>query len=209
MTHMLAFYPIAKFLPEQLIEDPINWPLWGNPIWKWLSAIGVAVVAYFVIRLLKGPVARKLLALSKRTKTHVDDLLLSIVSKTLPLFSFVVSVYFGSLVLTLGDKLGLLLKNAALVVLLIQVALWVHKLATALITEAVTQRKEADPATASAFGVIGFFVRLVERLYGVSVPIIALPMGVETDVVREQLLKLIATLRAGNARHRRSRGHTP
>jgi hypothetical protein len=55
----------------------------------------------------------------------------------------------------------------------------------------------------------GFFVRLVERLYGVSVPIIALPMGVDTDVVKEQLLKLIATLRAGNARRRRSRGRTP
>lgn len=55
----------------------------------------------------------------------------------------------------------------------------------------------------------GFFVRLVERLYGVSVPVIALPMGVEVDVVKEQLLKLIATLRAGSARRRRSRGRRP
>jgi hypothetical protein len=55
----------------------------------------------------------------------------------------------------------------------------------------------------------GFFVRLVERLYGVSVPVIALPMGVETGVVREQLLKLIATLRAGSAPRRKNKGRTP
>ena len=55
----------------------------------------------------------------------------------------------------------------------------------------------------------GFFVQLVERLYGVSVPVIALPMGVEVDVVREQLLKLIATLRARSAQRRRSKGRKP
>jgi hypothetical protein len=55
----------------------------------------------------------------------------------------------------------------------------------------------------------GFFVRLVERLYGVAVPIIALPMGMETDVVKEQLLRLIATLPAGSGRSRRSRGRRP
>lgn len=54
----------------------------------------------------------------------------------------------------------------------------------------------------------GFFVRLMQRLYGVSLPIIALPMGVEVEVVRGQLLELIATLRAGSGRRRRSRGRT-
>jgi hypothetical protein len=55
----------------------------------------------------------------------------------------------------------------------------------------------------------GLFVRLVERLYGVSVPIIALPMGVNVNVVKDQLVKLVATLRAGSARRRRSKGRKP
>lgn len=54
-----------------------------------------------------------------------------------------------------------------------------------------------------------FFVRLVERLHGVSVPVIALPIGVEIDAVKEQLLELIATLRAESARRRKNKGHTP
>jgi small-conductance mechanosensitive channel len=71
------------------------------------------------------------------------------------------SVYAGSLILVLPDKVSATLKSIALVVLLIQVAVWVHKLATAVITQSITQRKDEDPASASAFGVIGFFVRLV------------------------------------------------
>jgi hypothetical protein len=55
----------------------------------------------------------------------------------------------------------------------------------------------------------GFFVRLVEQLYGVSLPIIALPMGAEIDAVKRQLLELIATLRARSARRRRSKGRRP
>ena len=54
-----------------------------------------------------------------------------------------------------------------------------------------------------------FFVQLVERLYGVAVPVIALPMGADPEVVKGQLLKLIATLPAGSARSRRNKGHRP
>jgi hypothetical protein len=55
----------------------------------------------------------------------------------------------------------------------------------------------------------GFFVRLVERLHGVSIPVIALPMGMEIDVAKEQLLKLIATLHAGSGKRRKSRDRRP
>ncbi|MBN1916679.1 MAG: mechanosensitive ion channel family protein [Verrucomicrobia bacterium] len=115
--------------------------------------------------------------LAKGTKTHVDDLLLNIMQKTMPLFALVMSAYVGSLVLILSDGLSKALKSIALVVLLIQVAVWVHRLATALITQSITQRKDQDPAAASAFGVIGFFVRLV--LWAVVVVVSLQNLGVK------------------------------
>ena len=39
-----------------------------------------------------------------------------------------------------------------------------------------------------------FFLRLVQRLYGVAVPVIALPMGVDRELVKEQLVKLLTAL---------------
>jgi hypothetical protein len=38
------------------------------------------------------------------------------------------------------------------------------------------------------------FLKLVQRLYGVTVPVIALPMGVDREIVTEQLLKLLTVL---------------
>lgn len=38
------------------------------------------------------------------------------------------------------------------------------------------------------------FLRIVETLYGVKVPVIALPMGAEREVMREQLIELLSRL---------------
>jgi len=38
------------------------------------------------------------------------------------------------------------------------------------------------------------FLKLVQRLYGVSVPVIALPMGIDRQIIREQLLRLLTAL---------------
>ncbi len=51
------------------------------------------------------------------------------------------------------------------------------------------------------------FLKVVQKLYGVSVPVIALPMGVGVDVVREQLLRLLTGL--PDRMHSRRNGATP
>jgi hypothetical protein len=51
------------------------------------------------------------------------------------------------------------------------------------------------------------FLKVAQKLYGVSVPVIALPMGVDVDVVREQLLHLLTAL-PDRMRSRRN-GATP
>lgn len=38
------------------------------------------------------------------------------------------------------------------------------------------------------------FLKVVQKLYGVNIPVIALPMGVDVDIVREQLLHLLTAL---------------
>jgi small-conductance mechanosensitive channel len=132
----------------------------GNEVWRWLVAAVVAVAVYVAIRIIKGPVARRLAALAKGTKTHLDDLLMTVMTKTIPLFALVVSVYVGSLVLWLPGGVAKAFRGIAVVVLMLQAALWVHKLAGAVITQAITRRRDEDPASASAYGVIGFFVRV-------------------------------------------------
>jgi len=51
------------------------------------------------------------------------------------------------------------------------------------------------------------FLKVVQRLYGVSVPVIALPMGVDRQIIREQLLRLLTGL--PERIHSRRNGSTP
>ena len=52
------------------------------------------------------------------------------------------------------------------------------------------------------------FLRLVEQIYGVAIPIIALPMGRAMTEVRDQVLALISTLPSGSGQSRKYTGHT-
>jgi len=148
-------------LKETLNETFLGTPVLGNPVWRWVLAVAVAVVAYFVLVLLKGPVAGRLAKAAKKTRTRLDDLLPAIVQRTTRLFVVIIAVYVGTFALRLPLVTVLAFTKIALVAFIFQVAAWVHRIVTAAITEAITQRKDADPASASAFGVIGFFVRLV------------------------------------------------
>jgi Ni,Fe-hydrogenase maturation factor len=51
------------------------------------------------------------------------------------------------------------------------------------------------------------FLKVVHRLYGVSVPVIALPMGMDRQIVREQLLQLLTGL--PERMHSRRNGGSP
>ena len=163
------------------IPDFFTVRLLDNLVWTWLLAAGIAILVYVGILFLKGPVARRLAALAKGTKTHLDDLLVSVVAKTIPLLALIIAIYIGSLLLQLPSKVALALKNIALVALLVQVALWVHRLVTGVLAQSITQRKEEDPASASAFGVIGFFVRLI--LWSAVVLVCLQNMGVQVTAL--------------------------
>ncbi len=163
------------------IPDFFTFWLLDNLVWTWLLAAGITILVYVGILFLKGPVARRLAALAKGTKTHLDDLLVSVVAKTIPLLALIIAIYIGSLVLQLPSKVALALKNIALVALLVQVALWVHRLITGVLAQSITQRKEEDPASASAFGVIGFFVRLI--LWSAVVLVCFQNMGVQVTAL--------------------------
>jgi small-conductance mechanosensitive channel len=156
-------------------------PVLGSEVWRWLAALGATVLAYLILQFLKGPVSRKLAAFAKGTRTHLDDIFVSIVTRTVPLFVLIVSVYVGSLLLRLPPDVSRALKQIALVALLFQAALWVHRLVVAVITQAITKRKEEDPASASAFSVIGFFLRVV--LWSVVVLVSLQNMGVRVTAL--------------------------
>jgi small-conductance mechanosensitive channel len=161
MSEMMSFHLTGKLFPDEFLRDPFGWEVGGNAVWTWLVAVGIAIAAYLAVVLLRGPLAKTLARLAKGTRTRLDDLLVDVVTKTMPLVVLIVAVYLGSLVLTLPAGVARALRGITLIAILLQVAVWAHRVVTAVLTQAITKRKEHDPASASAFGVISFFVRLL------------------------------------------------
>jgi hypothetical protein len=76
-------------------------PILNNPLSHWLAAIGIAVVVYLAAVLFKRVAVRRLLEWAKRTRTHIDDALVSLLQDVRLWLVVLVALWAGSQVLTL------------------------------------------------------------------------------------------------------------
>lgn len=133
----------------------------GNTVKMWLIALGVAIVIYIVMRILKAVIQRKALAFSAKTSTEIDDLFADLIRRVKFFFLFFISLYLGSKVLTLSAKADSILSKLAIVALLLQAAVWGSAVFDFWIFRAREKKKEEDAATLTKYTALSFVARLV------------------------------------------------
>ena len=141
--------------------DVLQTVYFNNTLLQWIIAIGIAVVSYIVVHVLRLLVVRRLAAVAERTASQIDDILVDVLKHTNPALVLIVSLYFGLQFLTLPDMVAHTIKIIATVAFFLQVALWGNCLIDSLISRVHKLRREKDPASASAFGAISFFARVL------------------------------------------------
>ncbi len=130
--------------------------VWGSTVGRWATAVGIAIVVYAALWLLVRVGVRRLVALSKRTKTEIDDLVVSILGKTRGIILLVVAVYAGTLSLDLPARLHAGFRHAAFIAAAIQVGIWLSS-ALSLIIEGYRKKVIAeDPGSATGMKAIGY-----------------------------------------------------
>ncbi len=133
---------------------------YGNKLEIWLLALGIAVVTYIALKLIRRFIARRLGSVARRTRTTIDDLTIDLIEHTRGFFLLALAVYAGSLVLALSGSASRVISSLAVVALLIQAALWGNRLINYLIKSYTEKRLEEDAATATTVGALGFIGRL-------------------------------------------------
>jgi small-conductance mechanosensitive channel len=73
-----------------------NTVYFGNPLKDWLIALGIIVVAFSLIKIVRGPVLKKLKAWSQRTAFTFDDFLVMAIEKSVIPFLYFAAI-FGAL----------------------------------------------------------------------------------------------------------------
>lgn len=99
--------------------------VYGNPLWRWGLAFGVALLAYLGLRLLKTTIQHHVAELASRTPNAVDDLLTELLQKrTHWWFLAIIALYLGSLTVFLAERASEVARAALLMALFLQAAFW-------------------------------------------------------------------------------------
>jgi small-conductance mechanosensitive channel len=131
-----------------------------NPVWRWFLALGVILFVWFVLRVVLQFVVRRLRRLARRTPTRFDDLIAELLAKTKFVFVVVLSLYAGSLILSVPDTAARVLRILFILALLLQAGYWGNAFVSFWINRTVQKRLEQDAATATSMAAFGFLAKL-------------------------------------------------
>ena len=129
----------------------------GNSLEDWAVALAVTVLATVAMAFLRSMILRRLAATSAVTETRLDDLVVTMLSRTYMLFIAAFAVYFGSTFLELGRARELFISRIAVAALLLQVSVWGD---VGLRAWRDMLRQGQDGARRNSSAVLGFSLRL-------------------------------------------------
>jgi small-conductance mechanosensitive channel len=133
---------------------------YGNDIWRWFVALGVIIFVWLVLRGAVRFVIRRLRRVVKKTPTQVDDLIVDLLYKTRFLFVFVLSIYAGSLVLTLPAVADRVLRTLFVIALLFQAGYWGNEFVGFWIGRNVKRRLADNAEAATSMAAFGFIAKV-------------------------------------------------
>ena len=129
---------------------------YGNEIKTWLIALAVAIGTLVALRLVEQVLIVRVERLTQKTHTIIDDVIIGALRKTKLLYLLIVSIFVGSIWLSLPSEVRSPLWKVAIVATIIQAGIW---LSTALQIWLENYSKEetdgADRMTMNALSFLG------------------------------------------------------
>jgi small-conductance mechanosensitive channel len=143
------------------IDAALNRELFSNSLRQWLVAVAVAALAFLIGVLIRGVLIRRLAASAERLGLHWLGIASHVATRTRTLFLLMLALYFGSLVLVLPPKTALIINTMAVLVLLLQAALWGHAFLTAAVNDYMQRRIQKDAASVTTVSAVGFLAKVL------------------------------------------------
>jgi small-conductance mechanosensitive channel len=163
--------------------------LLDNSLRTWLIALAVTLGTWFALWLVQRVVIGRLKAITDKTTTEIDDLITDLLERTRGLFLLLVSLYAGTLVLTLPEQVVEIVGIVSLFALLIQAAFWGNGVINYVIARVIQDRMEEDPSTATSISALGIVAK-------VTLWVIILLLAID-NIEGVEITSLIASLGIG------------
>lgn len=164
----------------------MNFEFYGNTVWKWLLFFVTALLSYILLKILTNTLKKYLnekipVSLKKSLSYFVV-----IFQQTKLFFLLILSIYIGTIWLTLPDKVSLYLRTIVIFAIWIQVGIWANELIANYINLKSNQTENGeDRTTMNALKTILkivlwsiIFILLVDNIPGVEITALITGLGI-------------------------------
>lgn len=152
--------PVGQADLQVLWDRLLDYSWYGNAGVRWVVALATAIVLWVILRVAKAVLQGRMEKWSGRWQSEWPEAVAALLARTRFWFLAIESLYLGTLVLVLPDKVRSIIDSAALLVLLIQAALWGNAFLTFWLNRYVKRRIETDAAAVTTISALGFLGRL-------------------------------------------------
>ncbi|NIR52206.1 mechanosensitive ion channel [candidate division KSB1 bacterium] len=132
-----------------------------NSVKTWIIAFVIGGAIYVFLKIFKSIVAKRLHALTKRTRTEIDDLVVDLLNRVSSFFLISIAIFGGSQALVLPTKVTGIIRTLVIIGFLFQAAIWGNGLIVYWIERFRKEKMEEDPATATTITALGFVGKLL------------------------------------------------
>ena len=140
--------------------DALDFRIYGAELRQWIFAAAAALVIAVALRLVQAYVVRKLRSRATPSDTDVIAFAVDLVRRTSLPVLVTIALYVGALVAVLPPNVERLLRTLMVVAVLLQIALWLNRTVSFLLTRHFTRTLDEDAARATTIAFLGFLVRL-------------------------------------------------
>lgn len=149
------------FLIDELSKVPVlRLEVGSNPIWLWLVAVGITLVAFAVFRLTLGQLVKRLRRVSVHTRTSVDNYLVELIAGTRRFFLFVLAALVASSLLELHGSAANARRWMVVIAVALQVGMWGNRGISMWLERQRTLHAETDPGTVTTLQGLSYVLRL-------------------------------------------------
>lgn len=138
----------------------------GNTLKDWLIAIGIIVIASVAILVFKKVIVAQLKRVAAKTKTSLDDLLISLIGKAIVPLGLIYSFYFGLHYLQFTARIQQVLHLAILFATTFFIIRIVNTFVAYTFEKAVNKKSADDPSRKPAKGVL-LIINIIIWLIGI------------------------------------------
>ena len=135
--------------------------IYHNSVKDWLIAVAITFIVYFLTKITKHVLQKKLNSFAAETITAWDDLAAELIGRINIVFFLILSVYVGSLKIQLPETTGNILKNAFVIVSLVQVAILTSYTINFWIERYRKQKVQSNAEAVTTLTSVGFVLRMM------------------------------------------------